>query len=129
MTLKDVVENNPVLLSLSLLLAGFLSGIASYDAVLRIAHLETVATSELKGLDQTISQLTQEGIENSKKNAVLSFENKNLSYQLENEKRLLTSASLAQLGGTWINQNPETPGITRFRIENRGDQIFCSRVG
>jgi hypothetical protein len=129
MTLKDVVENNPVLLALSLLLAGFLSGIASYDAVLRIAHLETVATSEVKELDQTISQLRQEEIDNSKTIAALGFENKNLSYQVDNEKRLLTSASLAQLGGTWINQNPETPGITRFRIENRGDQIFVHAWG
>ena len=67
MTLKDLVENNPVMFSLSLLLVGFLSGISAYSAILRIAHLETVASSHLTEQDQNIIRLTRETIESEKK--------------------------------------------------------------
>jgi hypothetical protein len=89
----------------------FIAGIASYDAILRIAHLETVSA------------------ESAQKLSSLTIENKSLSYQLENEKKLISSEMLAQLDGTWVNQDPKTPGITRFQIERRGSQVFVHAWG
>ena len=129
MTLKELIENNPALVALSLLFVGFASGIGAYDAILRIAHLETVPSSDLKERDQTINQLNQAAAENSQKIHDLIIDNKNLSYEVEDEKRLLSKATLAQLDGTWVNQNADTRGITRFQIEHRGDDIFVHAWG
>jgi hypothetical protein len=129
MNLKDLVENNPVMLSLSLLIAGFLSGIATYEAILRIARLEPVATSELAEREAKISQLTKEAIQSAQDNSLLKLENKNLSYQIGNEKKLLSIETLAQLDGVWVNQSPNPSGITRFLIQHRGADIFVHAWG
>jgi hypothetical protein len=129
MALKDLVENNPVLLSLSLLLAGFVAGVTAYDAILRIAHLETVPASELKDQELTIGKLKQEAAESAQKVATLTLDVKNLSYQLDDQKKLLSSETLAQLDGTWINQDGKTRGISRFQIVHRGSDIFVHAWG
>jgi hypothetical protein len=129
MTLKDLIENNPALVALSLLFFGFMSGIGTYDAILRIAHLETVSSSDLKERDQTIDGLNKETVESSQKIHDLTIDNKNLSYQVKDETRLLSNAALAQLDGTWVNQNTETSGITRFQIQQRGNDIFVHAWG
>lgn len=129
MSLKDFVENNPVLLALSLLLSGFLGGVAAYDAILRIAHLETIATADLGERDRTIAQLKQTNNEQAQKIAASDFENKRLTYQVEADQRQMAKASLTQLDGEWINKDPNTAGITRFVIEHRGDDIFVHAWG
>ena len=49
MGLKERIENNLVIWFLGALLTGFLSGVGTYEAVLRIAHLDVVpANSYLK---------------------------------------------------------------------------------
>ena len=46
MKLKERVENNPVIWTLSMLLAGFLAGIGAYTSVLSIAQLQVVRLDE-----------------------------------------------------------------------------------
>jgi hypothetical protein len=129
MALKDIVENNPVLLSLSLLLAGFVAGVTTYDAILRIAHLETVSASQLKEQEGTIAELKQAAVESTQKIATLTIDTKNLSYQLDDQKKLLSRELLTQLDGDWINQDVKTPGITRFQIVRRGSDVFVHAWG
>jgi hypothetical protein len=129
MALKDIVENNPVLLSLSLLLAGFIAGITTYDAILRIAHLETVSASQLKEQEDTIAKSKQEAVESAQKIATLTIDIKNLSYQLDDQRKLISHEMLSQLDGDWINQNPKTRGITRFQIIHRGSDVFVHAWG
>jgi hypothetical protein len=129
MSLKDFVESNPVLLALSLLLTGFLGGIAAYDAILRIAHLETIAASDLGERDKTLSQLKQTTNEQAQKIAALEFDNKRLTYQVEEDQRQMSKASLAQLDGEWVNKDPNTNGITHFVIAHHGDDIFIHAWG
>jgi hypothetical protein len=129
MNLKDLVENNPIMLSLSLLLAGFLSGLAAYDAILRIAHLEPVATWELRDRDDKITQMTKEGIKSAQDNSLLTIENKKLSYQVQSDEKALSSDTMARLDGAWVNQAPNTSGITRFVIQRRGTDIFVHAWG
>jgi hypothetical protein len=94
-----------------------------------MAHLETVASSDLRERDQKIDQLNQMAVENSQKINALTFENTNLRYKVEDEGKQLSNAALAQLDGTWVNQSPETQGITRFQIEHRGNDIFVHAWG
>jgi hypothetical protein len=47
MALKDTIENNPVIWTLGMLLAGFLAGIGAYKAVLEMADLQSVPKSAL----------------------------------------------------------------------------------
>jgi hypothetical protein len=42
MSLKDTIENNPVIWTLGILLAGFLAGVSAYRSVLEIANLQTI---------------------------------------------------------------------------------------
>ena len=51
MTLKERVENNPVVWLLGALLTGFGAGIATYEGILRIAHLEVVSTTGSQAQD------------------------------------------------------------------------------
>jgi formylglycine-generating enzyme required for sulfatase activity len=53
MSFKDKVENNIVLWLLGSLLAGFLAGIAAYKAVIEIAQLKTISSTEYKKCKQS----------------------------------------------------------------------------
>lgn len=50
--IKDKIEANPVIWFLSSLLAGFLAGVATYKAVIDIAHLEVVAAGKCEAAQQ-----------------------------------------------------------------------------
>jgi hypothetical protein len=50
--IKEKVESNPTVWLLGTLLTGFLSGIATYEAALRIMDLQTISRDRLKVLEQ-----------------------------------------------------------------------------
>lgn len=52
MSLKEKIENNIALWTLSTLLAGFLAGIATYEGVLKIGKLKVISISEYNSLNQ-----------------------------------------------------------------------------
>jgi len=49
--LKDKIENNVTIWLLSMLLAGFLAGIGTYEGALKIMQLETVSSDRLNALE------------------------------------------------------------------------------
>ncbi len=115
--------------SLSLLLLGFLSGISAYGAILKIAQLETVATSSVASQSQNIDRLNRESLENGKTISLLTIDNKNLADKIESQRTQLSTDTLAQLDGLWVNQDKNASGITRFRIQHRGADIFVHAWG
>ena len=54
-TIKEKIESSPVIWMLGILLIGFLSGVGTYDAALRIMNLETISKDRLKVLEQGFS--------------------------------------------------------------------------
>ena len=57
-TFKEKVEKNLTIWLLGVLLTGFLSGIATYKAILEIAQLETISKSKLQELTSKTSKIT-----------------------------------------------------------------------
>lgn len=52
MTLRDLLENNPVLIVLATLLAGFLAGIGVYKGIIEIANLKVISQSDYERLSR-----------------------------------------------------------------------------
>lgn len=64
MGIKERIKNHPVIWILATLLAGFTAGLAVYQAILEIAHLEVVP----KGAGATIQSVTASGVLADSKN-------------------------------------------------------------
>jgi len=59
-SLKDRVENHPAVFFLAALLGGFLAGIGTYQAVLKMSGQETISVTEHTSLKSKISHLESE---------------------------------------------------------------------
>lgn len=55
--LKERIENNPAVFFLTAVVAGFVSGIGAYEALLRITNQEAVASEHLQALNSQVSNL------------------------------------------------------------------------
>jgi len=60
MSLKDKIENNLTIWFLGALLAGFLSGIATYKGILEIAQLKVISAGKLEQLEKAQQKNTKE---------------------------------------------------------------------
>ena len=59
MSFKEQIENHPMVWLLSLLFVGFLSGIGTYEGILRIAKLEVATSHELLELRKNSVELNE----------------------------------------------------------------------
>lgn len=62
-SIRDRIENNIVVWTLAMLLAGFVSGIATYEGALKIMQLEKVSKDRLLSLEKGVQPSTTEGID------------------------------------------------------------------
>jgi len=105
MSFRERVENNAVVFFLTALVTGFLTGVGTYEAILRLAQLQVVPQTRFAEL--------LEG-------------DKELQRLRETNARLMSehqSDATSQLVGSWSNDDPNTGGITRFQFAKLDDQI------
>jgi hypothetical protein len=129
MNLKELVENNAGVFALTLVVSGFLSGIACYEAILRIAELTTISQLKLDELNGTIQSDIQARAASDLKLAERDLDIKRLTNETISLKVQLVRNELAGLDGDWINEDANSGGITRFSIQHHGDEILVHAWG
>ena len=99
MALKDTIENNPVVWTLGMLVAGFLAGIGTYKAVLEMADLQSVSKSAriAKQDERIISETEFQSLKSA--NSGADAQKLAASEKLTTDYRLLLTALATSIDG------------------------------